>query len=486
MNETTANLTGYRKVPRLSNLRMIAQWLILAVLIVGLTGCRTRVKEANALAKQASETGDALESYYANLSTRSAATMQLNKIGQLEYSTNMEPLYANHLKLNDLSPRLKAGDSPVYLAAVLKRAAAPADVFFKSKLSQGTLDQLEHYDGASTPPASLNALIVTDLNLHMDTNNESWYEALQTELKDVSLSEEAQGIIAPYTFLGAYTLLASPSSAAEPPIGHQRRITINRLILNSAYPKSIRLTDAELIAAQHIALQKRIAMAHQLKSIGDALQNLTGSEATDKVKEAAANLQAKIEEVNHHPLTIASSDPVIAKILAVPQLNLTPSTLGKRLGELLAQIEQEREFRKVLPKVDAFLQTLTTFFEAEQPACLSISSQYFAALGRNDLTALNDSTIAIVTADAKTFAPYGVTVEVHPQTGENGKRDARTQIEQIAYARITTARQETQDVAGQLRALHDAFQRFLKRNNVAPPTSQDTTNAVTAPMTPTM
>ena len=50
---------------------------------------------------------------------------------------------------------------------------------------------------------------------------------------------------------------------------------------------------------------------------------MTGSEATDKVKEAAANLQAKIEEVNHHPLTIASSDPVIAKILAVPQLNLT-------------------------------------------------------------------------------------------------------------------------------------------------------------------
>ena len=113
--------------------------------------------------------------------------------------------------------------------------------------------------------------------------------------------------------------------------------------------------------------------------------------------------------------------------------------------------------------MDAFLQTLTTFFEAEQPACLSISSQYYAALGRNDLKALDDPTIAIVTADAKTFAPYGVTVEVHPQTGENGKRDARAQIEQIAYTRMTLARQETQDVAGQLHALHNAFQRFLRR-----------------------
>ena len=63
--DTTANRTEqWKKVPRPSNLRMIMQWLILAVLIVGLTGCRTRVKEANALAKQASETGNALETYY--------------------------------------------------------------------------------------------------------------------------------------------------------------------------------------------------------------------------------------------------------------------------------------------------------------------------------------------------------------------------------------------------------------------------------------
>ena len=454
---------NYRRI-HLSRWRSGIQCLALAALVICLSGCKTRVKEANALAKQASDTADTLETYYTTLSMRSAVFAKLNHVGQPDGTT-----IANRLLPGDLNPDLPKGRQPEYLAADLKKDVTSVDTFFKQQLSPSTIAMLDQYDGNSLPPAALNDAIIADLNKHMDSDGDAWYPALKSDLDKVQLSDEAQALIAPYTLIGSYTLFPTPDKGPEPVTGRQRRVTINRLILDSAYPKSIKPTLSERFEAQQTALQKRQQLAHLLKTIGDALQNLTGTDASDKVKEAAAQLQQQIEAINNHPLTIASNDPVLQKILQSKQLNLDPSTLGARLFQTLAEIQQEREFRKVLPKVDTFLQLLTAFFNSEQPAYLSISANYIKAVGTNDMKAVDDPTLAIITADAKTFDPYEIKVEVHPQTGENGKMDAKAQIEQATYVQITTARQEIQDICGQLDSLHEAFQRFLVRNKIVPP-----------------
>ena len=458
---------------------LLLRWLFLSCLAASLTGCRTHVKDANALAKQTSETADKLEAYYSALSVRSADFGVLNHVGQpdQEYlSGAVNFTIANRLLSGDLAP-LVAGAQPNYLAAHLKQNATPVDSFFRQRLAEHTRDLLQQYDGHFAPTAELNGAITTDLNQHMDGAGEAWYTFLNSDLQTVVLSDEAKALIAQVTMVGGYTLFSPASPGAEPVTGRQRRVTINRLILDSAYPHAIKPPLYERLEAQQIALGKRQQMAHQLKSLGDALQTLTGSDAADKVKEAAAKLQKQIEEVNHHPLSIASSDPVIQKILSSKQVNLDPSVLAAQLAHTLAEIQQEREFRRVLPKVDTFLQQLTGFFQAEEPAYLSISANYLVAVGRHNMESVDDPTLAIVTIDAKTFEPYNIKAEVQPQSGTNGKTNAKMQIEQATYQNITTVHQEVENLAGELDALHQAFVRFLNRNKAGSPAKQDVTVA---------
>ena len=444
----------------------------MSALALGMTGCKTQVKEANALAKQASGTGDTLETYYVTLSKQPLVTAQISHVDEPEQTMLNGSVSYTYANLLNRKADLETGaspDSPKHpLADYLKHAARPFDAFFKRCLRPSTLELLAQYSDSSTPSAVLNEAIAADLNTHIDNEGELWYMQLKQpngELKDIKLSPEAQTLVAQRDALRRLYIL---DNTPELPATHQRRIDLARWILDSAYPDAIRRTLAESFAAQAREIQTRQAVAHELKSIGDALQNLTGTAASDSVKEAAAKLQTLVEDINHHPLTIASKDPILNNILDSSILNLSPSTLAGRMFETITQIRQESEFRRLLPLVDQFLLQLRQFFDAEQPAYLSISANYYAAVAKRDAAAIDDPTLAIITIDPKTLAPYGIAAEVHPQTTNNGKPEAKVQVEQAAFQNITNAQRELVNISGQLDSLHQAFRRFLVRNKLAP------------------
>lgn len=459
-------------------------WLTAAVFALCLTGCKTRVQEANALAKQAGDTGDTLEIYYAALSKQPSATAQLVHADTLEQTTLNGVIgytIANRLSAQDLRPAPVSAQPPYTLAAYLKRASRPADVFFRQRLKASTLALLAQYDEAAPPAPALNAAIAADLNERMDSGGEMWYAQLNGELKDVPLSPQAQTLLAQYDAMRTLTLFPALPDMPEPVTGRQRRVSLNRWILDSAYPDAIRPTLAEAFAAQAQEIQTRQAVAHELKNIGDALQRLTGTEASDRVKEAAARLQSLVEDINYHPLTIASKDPVINNILASRTLNLSPSTIAARLFETITQMQQEKDFRRLLPRVDVFLQQLAQLFDAEQPTYLSISANYHMAVAARDMTALDDPSLAVSAIDPKRFAPYGFAVEARPQTTGSQKQEAKIQIEQTAFQNVTTAQQEIVSLSGRLHALHAAFHRFLERSKIRMPSGTLPAQAQTTP-----
>ncbi len=395
--------------------------LLLVAFACLLGGCGpTRLKEANAVAKQGSDTAAALEGYYTTLNTRSIAFEKFEIDRETQGAARIDRLQPGELIVD----REDAANSGGRLAARLKAPRDGIDRFVEGWLTAGTRSLLAAYDGVSEPTAELKQGICDDINVHLqqDTFYQSTQVFADSALGKIKLSEPAQTLIDQYLYIGTYTLENADTKG-------QRRLTLNRLILACAYPKLIRASISELFERQQAALRARQSLAHTLNGLTESLQKLTSADPSAAVKDATKALQTEIETVNNHPLKIASPNPLVEKALSTVD---TTNLLGK-MAQQLTEIEQVKDFRKNLPNVDGFLQSVEALFHAETPVYTLISAQYIKEAGIQDLGHLKDPSVAIVTdIDPKSFDPYKIPVEVKSAVSDQAeaKRLAALTIEQ--------------------------------------------------------
>ncbi|MCW3100191.1 MAG: hypothetical protein JWL77_5809 [Chthonomonadaceae bacterium] len=369
------------------------RWLALFCLLLAMTpGCsRSRVKDAAALAKQGTDTGTALATYY-NARADEAET-------RLTITTARARRLAENRVVGGITAALlvhkQSGNRDIYLAGELKARRTPLVSYVYSRLDANTQMALSAYDETKPPDAELNKTLANGISTII--RGKSIYDA--NLFKDVKLSAGAEEMLKENDAAGQDTLF--PNGAL--PV--QRLAYFNRFLLDSAFPGLIVPDSLESLAQEKSALHSRAAVATAMANLCTSLGKLVDTGITTDVRASVAKLQTAVETANHHPLTVSG--------INLPD---TPTNLLGKLSDFLVQQEQTRQFQRNLPALLTIINTLTEVFDKEkflynQSMALTVVANTYTStdsiLGSDPAVAVPDNRNKIETVETEAYAQVG-------------------------------------------------------------------------------
>jgi hypothetical protein len=230
------------------------------------------------------------------------------------------------------------------------------------------------------------------------------------------------------------------------------------------YSAGIQFSDSEKkeIAKERGAYASRAQLARKLKATYDALGNLIDYDASTEVKGAVGELMTTVLKQVPHP--------------EVLDADLFKTVVGKIAGKL-AEIQQEKQFRKNAPRVLEVLDGVGAIFELERPLYAQTISQFehetalYAVGTLGSLYCGTAETTGIGVLE-KFLEPYGL--KYYPVATTNGAKCEQNyeffkrQILRIEHDRRAAASDQARSLSQVLYSLQRTHRDFLHVKAEAP------------------